>query len=66
MTTAEIMDAIDREIKEQGRTRLSVANAVGIAPSVLTYWLRGQRGASLTYVIPVLEELGLKLTVEKK
>lgn len=66
MTYQEIMDAVQDEMHAQGLTIMKASEKFGIDDATLRGWFKTQRGASLTYLIPLLDKIGLQLKVERK
>ena len=60
------MYCIRHEIDKRELSIGKAADLCGVNRRTLYDWLEEKRTASLYYLIPVLDALGLKLTVERK
>jgi transcriptional regulator with XRE-family HTH domain len=65
MSEPRITDPLRRAIERSGVTRYAIAKATGVSESVLSRFVRGTHGISLSTAERLAEELELQLVPQK-
>ena len=66
MTAEDYTKIVFREAERQGISRVQLSKKSGICYATLRSWYYKQTTPSLSYLLPVLEALGLQLTITRK
>lgn len=66
MTQDEILRIVDQERRRRHMTRQQLEQASGISSETVRAWQYGKSSPTLSYLVPVLDALGLEVRVARK